>query len=297
MPYAPPSTGSASYPPTNAQGERICRQCGLPGRFKDGKCVEKWGPGPEGPGTVCDRCRKKMKRVERRGTLDGQLASTHSLGSVAHPGSSSTARLASHHSVSGSQHSDRSVHRTATMPVTHLGGGIGPGGTQLLSPAPSFVNPQERHRDKTIIRAHPSTPPLTVDKERDRRIHGPSPPAIATLQPDDDDVTAPLGRMDQQSLDVGRRKKPTSLGGSPPSDVRSSEGQPIISQSAAHVQRRANGEAETDADVDADGEVDDVDADADGDADMDGDVDADADLLEAVHAAEAHSSTLKAEDE
>lgn len=32
--------------------------------------MEKWGPGPWGPGTVCDRCRKKMKRVERRGTLE-----------------------------------------------------------------------------------------------------------------------------------------------------------------------------------------------------------------------------------
>ncbi|KAG9079058.1 hypothetical protein FS749_008877, partial [Ceratobasidium sp. UAMH 11750] len=39
----------------------------------DGKCVEKWGPGPEGPGTVCDRCRKKMKRVERRGTADASM--------------------------------------------------------------------------------------------------------------------------------------------------------------------------------------------------------------------------------
>jgi len=46
----------AAFPATNAQGQRICRQCGLPGRYKDGKCVEKWGPGPMGPGTVCDRC-------------------------------------------------------------------------------------------------------------------------------------------------------------------------------------------------------------------------------------------------
>ncbi|CUA73029.1 hypothetical protein RSOLAG22IIIB_10471 [Rhizoctonia solani] len=58
---------------TNTQGQRTCRQCGLPGRYKDGKCVEKWGPGPEGPGTVCDRCRKKMKRVERRGTADASV--------------------------------------------------------------------------------------------------------------------------------------------------------------------------------------------------------------------------------
>ncbi|KAF7316931.1 hypothetical protein HMN09_00427300 [Mycena chlorophos] len=56
------------YPARNAQNQRLCRQCGLPGRYKDGRCVEKWGPGPMGPGTVCDRCRKRAKRVERRGT-------------------------------------------------------------------------------------------------------------------------------------------------------------------------------------------------------------------------------------
>ena len=51
----PSSIGGGGFPPTNAAGQRICRQCGLPGRYKEGKCVEKWGPGPEGPGTVCDR--------------------------------------------------------------------------------------------------------------------------------------------------------------------------------------------------------------------------------------------------
>ncbi|KAJ3736770.1 hypothetical protein DFJ43DRAFT_1050712 [Lentinula guzmanii] len=61
---------ASPFPPTNEQGQRICRQCGMPGRYKEGKCVEKWGPGPMGPGTVCDRCRKKMKRVERRGTIE-----------------------------------------------------------------------------------------------------------------------------------------------------------------------------------------------------------------------------------
>ena len=35
--------------------ERQCSECGKPGRYKDGKSVEKWGPGPEGPGTVCDK--------------------------------------------------------------------------------------------------------------------------------------------------------------------------------------------------------------------------------------------------
>ena len=62
-------TTPGGFPASNEKGQRICRQCGLPGRYKAGKCVEKWGPGPSGPGTVCDRCYKKMKRVERRGTL------------------------------------------------------------------------------------------------------------------------------------------------------------------------------------------------------------------------------------
>lgn len=39
----------------NAEGQRMCRQCGQPGRYKDGKCVERWGPGPAGAGTVCSR--------------------------------------------------------------------------------------------------------------------------------------------------------------------------------------------------------------------------------------------------
>ncbi|KAF8622427.1 hypothetical protein AX15_007011 [Amanita polypyramis BW_CC] len=52
---APPPTPQHVFPAMNNQGQRICRQCGMPGRYKDGKCVEKWGPGPMGPGTVCDR--------------------------------------------------------------------------------------------------------------------------------------------------------------------------------------------------------------------------------------------------
>jgi hypothetical protein len=49
------SVPTAPFAATNAQGQRICRQCGMVGRYKEGKCVEKWGPGPMGPGTVCDR--------------------------------------------------------------------------------------------------------------------------------------------------------------------------------------------------------------------------------------------------
>ncbi len=41
---------------TNGAGLRVCRECKQTGRYKGGKCIEKWGPGPSGPGTVCDRC-------------------------------------------------------------------------------------------------------------------------------------------------------------------------------------------------------------------------------------------------
>ena len=50
-----PSTPARIWPATNAAGQRICRSCGEPGRYKEDKCIEKWGPGPMGPGTVCDR--------------------------------------------------------------------------------------------------------------------------------------------------------------------------------------------------------------------------------------------------
>jgi len=82
---------AGGFPATNDKGQRICRQCGLPGRYKDGKCVEKWGPGPEGPGTVCDRCRKKMKRVERRGTLDPHVLHSHGVSPPSPPAAAAPA--------------------------------------------------------------------------------------------------------------------------------------------------------------------------------------------------------------
>lgn len=33
--------------------------------MKDGRCVEKWGPGPLGAGTACDKCRKQSRRKEK----------------------------------------------------------------------------------------------------------------------------------------------------------------------------------------------------------------------------------------
>ncbi|KAJ7664552.1 hypothetical protein DFH06DRAFT_325073 [Mycena polygramma] len=95
------------FPAMNAQNQRLCRQCGVPGRYKEGKCIEKWGPGPLGAGTVCDRCRKKMKRLERRGTFEQQQ-------------SQSASGAATPASVSSASFRARSVHRTDTLPAAAL---------------------------------------------------------------------------------------------------------------------------------------------------------------------------------
>ncbi|KAG8751308.1 hypothetical protein FRC14_007993 [Serendipita sp. 396] len=73
-PGAPPNSLTIDGLP-----KRTCKQCGQPGRYRDNKCVEKWGPGPQGPGTVCDRCRKKMKRVEKRATQDSNAMAAATL--------------------------------------------------------------------------------------------------------------------------------------------------------------------------------------------------------------------------
>ncbi|KAI9460068.1 hypothetical protein HD554DRAFT_1597943 [Boletus coccyginus] len=182
------------YPPQNAQGQRICRQCGLAGRYKDGKCVEKWGPGPEGPGTVCDRCRKKMKRVERRSTVESQNQSQPHIGHQPSHGTAGT--LAHAHSMP--THGNR-VTRADTIPVTV---GIGSGGTQLsighATQMSMLISKDRRDRERmpTSSLAHPpSHPSRSGDSQREP----PSPPAIATLQTDDDEPHR------RGSADRGRR--------------------------------------------------------------------------------------------
>ncbi|EDR01656.1 uncharacterized protein LACBIDRAFT_333064 [Laccaria bicolor S238N-H82] len=123
------------FPATNAQGHRISRQCGLPGRYKDNKCVEKWGPGPMGPGTVCDRCRKKMKHVERRGTLETQQQ-------MAVMRQQQPSRGGSMSQLPLSQGSDRSIHRMDTV-LTHHGSFSQPSQSQsqILGREPSQAQP------------------------------------------------------------------------------------------------------------------------------------------------------------
>jgi hypothetical protein len=158
-PVPPPAIPPTSFPPTNAVGQRICRQCGLPGRYKDNKCVEKWGPGPEGPGTVCDRCRKKMKRVERRGTTDANAGGSNN---------ASAARL----------------HRTDTIPVGPITGTPrqtqSQSQSQVFPSSASFVAP-------VLLQDKKRASGSAKDRERDRNRDPPSPPAIATLQTTDDE--------------------------------------------------------------------------------------------------------------
>ena len=70
------STSPNPPPPTplKAQPVRTCKNCGEPGRYKDGRCVERWRPGPHGPGTVCSRCRNKIKRLEKRSQMEAAAA-------------------------------------------------------------------------------------------------------------------------------------------------------------------------------------------------------------------------------
>ncbi|KAL4067209.1 hypothetical protein V8B97DRAFT_1874054 [Scleroderma yunnanense] len=165
-------TANGSYPPTNQHGQRICRQCGLAGRYKDGKCVEKWGPGPEGPGTVCDRCRKKMKRVERRGTVGGATTTTttNAIGVGASAGAGNVAVVEGGNPLTHAHTMPARVSRSDTVPAHALantggtgnganGNAVGPGGTQIIGAG--FGSKRERDRDRERARE-------SGDRDRER---------------------------------------------------------------------------------------------------------------------------------
>ncbi|OJA20385.1 hypothetical protein AZE42_06678 [Rhizopogon vesiculosus] len=223
VPVPPPSIPApTSFPPTNAHGQRICRQCGMPGRYKDGKCVEKWGPGPDGPGTVCDRCRKKMKRVERRGTAD--VSGITNNGSVArlHRTDTIPVGVMTH---GGPQRQTQSQSQSQTQ--TQVFGASASASASFLAPsaplqekkrAGGSAKERERERER--------------EKEKDRTRDPPSPPAIATLQTTDDE-------------DLGRRRR----------------GVVTSAQHLPSPHSDPNPDTDPDADADADGEGDaDVDA-------------------------------------
>ncbi|EDR02633.1 uncharacterized protein LACBIDRAFT_332257 [Laccaria bicolor S238N-H82] len=133
------------FPATNAQGQRICRQCGFPRRYKDDN-VEKWGPGPMGPRTVCDQC----KRVERRGTLETQQQVAVMHQKPSRGGSMSQLPL--------SQGSDRSIHRT-DMVLTHHGSFLQPSQSQsqILGREPLQAQPHaQTQAPPRSSHSHPS---------------------------------------------------------------------------------------------------------------------------------------------
>ena len=247
-----------------------------------------------------------MKRVERRGTLESQQASQS--GSL-----TSLASQPTHTYQPGipTSLSDRSIHRSDTMPVNNRpGSGLGPSGTHLISPHSSFPH-TERYRDES----HLSRPPSTqshIDKTPREIRSPPTPPAIATLSGSGDDAAAETkkshgrnnngehyvsarhdsGDLLRPSPANGHSRRAASSGDSasgktpvrsPPISDKSGKIEPKPTPppppptSATSAPPTAN-----DADVDAD-------ADADGDAEADVD-DAELELLEAVDAAEANSS-------
>ncbi|GJE97279.1 hypothetical protein PsYK624_134950 [Phanerochaete sordida] len=304
---------SGGYPPTNSAGQRICRQCGQPGRYKDGKCVEKWGPGPEGPGTVCDRCRKKMKRVERRGTLDAQqMAANHGPAAV-HP----SAAALQHPPTNGrsmhlSHDSSRAVHRTDTLPAHHMSGrSLGPSGTQII-PSGSYVYQESRTR--------PGSPaqPMDAHSQRSTQRSPPTPPPISTMptsSQEAEDVAYELERaatrskrgsrlptphvdspepMPSRATTNGHTPAPPSQNGGSPRSSRDAPTPTGAAPSSSPSKRSNAMDVDQDADADADADAE-ADAEAEPDADADADADAEAELLEAVDAAEANNASSEEE--
>ncbi|KAL5488364.1 hypothetical protein ACEPAI_6472 [Sanghuangporus weigelae] len=310
---APGAAGSVD-PAVRFPGLRTCRQCFQPGRYKDGKCVEKWGPGPQGPGTVCDRCRKKMKRVERRGTLDSSasLRGNHSQSqSQSQKVSQPTLSLApsqSSYSQSYSQSQSQSGRtrappvRTDTLIVDNerhqsdpsqsrsLGhnsssyhGSVPPASAaarhpSLASPA-HYVTPhaQSHHQHHAQSRRAPTPPFITAIPSREQHGHR----AEATRHADSNSRRAGAGAESDDNLledeDRVARSGDRSASGARYAHSESYARQPL-------GERDERDELADDADADAD-------ADADGSGVGSADVEAeDAEIMDAVDA------TMKVEE-
>ncbi|TFK34329.1 hypothetical protein BDQ12DRAFT_689856 [Crucibulum laeve] len=248
-----------------------------------------------GPGTVCDRCRKKMKRVERRGTLESQqlqqqqLAAAHTQGSLSIP-MQQQQQLAAQQQQQHQQRPSHStpahphgIHRTDTI-LTHSGdrdrasqgsqmsyargeelggagnGGGGGGGVGVATQPTSSL--------RTIV--HGSGKPTSS------RVHSP-PPAIAHLREmrDEEDQlpTSNVRGGGGGGRAASRNGRPTSTNGN-----GSGNGAPAPTTSSSPQKRSplSNGRPSTSP---GQMEVDETDADADADADAD---DIDETLMKAV---------------
>ncbi|TFK53260.1 hypothetical protein OE88DRAFT_1233171 [Heliocybe sulcata] len=257
----PSGVVSGGYPPTNAAGQRICRQCGLPGRYKDGKCVEKWGPGPDGPGTVCDRCRKKMKRVERRNTAAdssqqlpvnaGPPVHHRSLGE--HPSVHGSFRSPHMQPAPGSQESDRSIHRTDTLIVRHSPPPPSLGGRHLSPSGSAIQRERERDRDRDEHARPASSYVALQGSVQDRRDFGRSPQPGYSEHRD-------RRPKDPREIDpAGGRSHSNSLSNSVlsaiPSSTSDSPKEPVASRHSPPSEATQPVDVDADADADAEGEA------------------------------------------
>ncbi|KAG5219801.1 hypothetical protein IMY05_C4762000500 [Salix suchowensis] len=241
-----------------------------------GKVCGEMGSGasrPQGPGTVCDRCRKKMKRVERRGTLEGQqlAAQTANAFAAAHNGAfqqqTATVRTI------------QALPRTDTMPIQQF-------------KDDSSANLRSAITNSHRGRAPPSPPSTATLPEGTLLSHSRSNSRNGSRRPPKAGSSSPLvgeggarkvGRMSKMDVDGGDPEPDADADGSGDGDGPEEEGDAL--RELVEIAGVADDIGSKEVEAGEEG----VDADAEAEAE-----DAEADLLEAVDAAEANSSSLSA---
>lgn len=208
------------------------------------------------------RCRKKMKRVERRGTLENQ-AQLANLAIQQQQQHQPLPRTTSHPQLPLSQSSDRSIHRTDTVLAHHA----------TMPSSSSSLRDNLRHSSRTATASSSA-----IKQPHRQQQHQPTPPAIAALR---DDV--------EEEEETEGDQLPTS-------NVGRGAGRSNGLKSSKNVDPDAEAEAEAEILGAVDAAVAGGSADGDGDAEGE-EADAEAELLEAVDAAEANSTSSGGERE
>ncbi|KAH8108910.1 hypothetical protein DFH11DRAFT_1548681 [Phellopilus nigrolimitatus] len=128
--------------PQNTQSERICQQCGVFGYYKNGKCVEKWGPGPEGQyatDTITDaeprpasHYREHKRDQERRAGSSPSYSGSPVSAYASAVASRRLHPLASAHLSQGQAYPSAATNMNAS--------GLASQATLRLSPTPPYIN-------------------------------------------------------------------------------------------------------------------------------------------------------------
>ena len=234
------------------------------------------------------RCRKKMKRVERRGTLENQQLQNAAMQQF-QPRPTSLAQV-----TGGPQSSDRTIQRSDTLLINQ----------PSLGPS-SFTQPRLEREEGPHQRSSTGNSGSTVSPGKNSR-HPPTPPAIASIRDDDDEhddehdeqpPTSNVGRGSGRAAASTVQSRSNSRNGRGNGNVSANTKKSGLSTTNRPSNSPTAGDADidevdadADADAEADGEAEMLGA-ADGDGDGDADADADAELLEAVDAAEASGSS------